>query len=70
MIGIDVCNHCELEADLSKIPKELFEKRRNSKGVEFYHVDYQLVLIPTSASLLFELWVNGMSYGSVRARYY
>lgn len=65
-----MCKHCELEADLSKIPKVLFEKRENSEGLQFYHVSYELVLTPTSASLLFELRVNDMSYGSVRAKYY
>lgn len=60
---------CELEADLSRIPKELFEKRRNSKGKEYYKINYQLVLTPKSASLLFDLEFNGMPYGTVRSRY-
>ena len=60
---------CELEADLSRIPKELFEKCRNSKGKEYYKINYQLVLTPKSASLLFDLEFNGMSYGTVRSRY-
>ncbi|CAG7936151.1 unnamed protein product [Penicillium nalgiovense] len=60
---------CELEADLSRIPKELFTKKINSRGNQFYHVNYDLVLTPTSASLLFDLQFNGVSYGSVRSRY-
>ncbi|RAL05412.1 Hsp70 family protein [Aspergillus ibericus CBS 121593] len=60
---------CCLEADLRKIPRDLFEKRCNSKGVEYYKIDFTLVLIPTSASLLFELEFNGVSYGSVRSKY-
>ncbi|KOS38019.1 hypothetical protein ACN38_g11178 [Penicillium nordicum] len=64
-----VAELCELETDLSRIPKELFEKKRNSKGQQFYHVSYDLVLTPTSASLLFDLQFNGVSYGSVRSRY-
>ncbi|CAG8063897.1 unnamed protein product [Penicillium nalgiovense] len=60
---------CELEADLSRIPKELFTKKTNSRGNQFYHVNYDLVLTPTSASLLFDLQFNGVSYGSVRSRY-
>lgn len=65
-----VAELCELETDLSRIPKELFEKKRNSKGQQFYHVSYDLVLTPTSASLLFDLQFNGVSYGSVRSRYW
>ncbi|KAI2741395.1 hypothetical protein DTO013E5_4559 [Penicillium roqueforti] len=64
-----VVNLCEVEADLSRIPRELFTKKTNSKGNEFYHIDYDLVLTPTSASLLFDLQFNGVSYGSVRSRY-
>lgn len=60
---------CELETDLSKIPKALFEKHRNSKGKEYYKINYQLVLTPKSASLLFDLEFNGISYGTVRSRY-
>lgn len=60
---------CNLEADLSRIPKELFTKKKNSKGKQFYHIEYDLVLTPTSASLLFDLQFNGVSYGSVRSRY-
>lgn len=60
---------CELEVDLSKIPKELFEVHHNSKGKAYYRIDYQLGLTPTSASLLFDLEFNGISYGTVRSRY-
>ncbi|KAL5342492.1 hypothetical protein BJX70DRAFT_394709 [Aspergillus crustosus] len=60
---------CELESDLRKIPTQLFHKRTNSKGVEYYHIPFVLSMTPTSASLVFELEFNGVSYGSVRARY-
>jgi hypothetical protein len=60
---------CELEADLSKIPKELFTKKTNSARQTFYHIGYELVLTPTSASLLLDLQFNGVSYGSVKSRY-
>ncbi|KAJ5633351.1 hypothetical protein N7490_009690 [Penicillium lividum] len=65
----DVFQLCELETDLSKIPKELFTKRKNSKGVEYFNVHYNLTLKAASASLIFELQFNGMSYGTIRARY-
>ncbi|KAL4919228.1 hypothetical protein BDW62DRAFT_209940 [Aspergillus aurantiobrunneus] len=60
---------CELEADLRQIPNELFERKTNSKGVEYFRIFFVLTMIPTSASLLFELEFNGVSYGSVRSRY-
>ncbi|KAJ6115348.1 hypothetical protein N7486_001126 [Penicillium sp. IBT 16267x] len=60
---------CELTSDLSEIPKELFTGHVNSEGLKYYRVNFSLVLTPTSASLLFDLQFNGMSYGTVRARY-
>ncbi|CAG7939634.1 unnamed protein product [Penicillium olsonii] len=60
---------CELEADLSKIPVALFDKKKNSKGQTYYRVAFELVLIPSSATLVFELQFNGISYGMVRSRY-
>lgn len=67
--ALAVSQLCALETDLSRIPKELFEKHQNSNGKEFYRVNYQLVLTPKSASLLFDLEFNGISYGTVRSRY-
>ncbi|KAI9043281.1 Hsp70 family protein [Aspergillus affinis] len=61
---------CTLEADLTKIPRSLFVKRRNSKGVEYYDISYVLVMTSASAALIFELQFEGMSYGSVRSKYY
>ncbi|CAG8191229.1 unnamed protein product [Penicillium olsonii] len=60
---------CEVEADLSRIPPVLFEERKNSKGETYYRVQFELVLIPASATLVFELHFNGVSYGMVRSRY-
>ncbi|PYI16694.1 hypothetical protein BO99DRAFT_465129 [Aspergillus violaceofuscus CBS 115571] len=65
----DTMRLCTLKADLSTIPRELFTQKCNSKGVKYYHIDYKLVMIPTSASLLFELEFNGVRYGSVRSKY-
>ncbi|KAJ5261133.1 Heat shock protein 70 family [Penicillium angulare] len=61
---------CEVVADLSKVPEGLLEKKKNSSGQEYYIINYKLVLTPLSASLLFDLEFNGMSYGTVRANYY
>ncbi|KAJ5548339.1 hypothetical protein N7513_005573 [Penicillium frequentans] len=60
---------CELTADLSQVPRALFRSYVNSKGVRYYKVNFNLVLTPKSASLLFELRFNGMNYGTVQARY-
>jgi hypothetical protein len=60
---------CTLETDLNKIPKKLFHKERNSKGIEYYKIFYTLTVTPTSALLLFDLEFNGISYGSVSSRY-
>lgn len=60
---------CTLEADLSKIPQALFKRRKNSKGEEYFAIDYSLVMTPTSASLPFELVFQGVSYGIVRSKY-
>jgi hypothetical protein len=69
LISQGVAILCELEADLSRIPRELFQKHTNSKGVDYYRICFDLVLTPTTASLLFDLQFNGVSYGSVRSRY-
>ncbi|RAL16833.1 Hsp70 family protein [Aspergillus homomorphus CBS 101889] len=65
----EIMRLCTLEADLRDIPQELFVKKRNSQDAEYVEVHFDLVMIPTSASLLFELEFNGASYGSVRSKY-
>ncbi|KAJ5999493.1 hypothetical protein N7451_007303 [Penicillium sp. IBT 35674x] len=65
----DVFLLCELTSDLSQVPKELFTRHVTSKGKKYYKITFDLVLTPTSASLLFDLHFNEMSYGSVRAKY-
>ncbi|KAJ5824733.1 Heat shock protein 70 family [Penicillium robsamsonii] len=69
MIDSSITKLCELQADLSRIPKELFPKKVNSRGTQFYYVDFDLVLTPASASLSFDLQFNGVSYGSVKFVY-
>lgn len=58
-----------MEYDLNAVPTKLFSKKKNSKGIEYYTIDVVVQLTPTSASLLFEMEFNGVSYGSVRAKY-
>ncbi|KAI9367138.1 actin-like ATPase domain-containing protein [Aspergillus egyptiacus] len=65
----EVTHLCNVEADLSTIPRELFEKRTNSKGVQYWYIPFMLAVTPGSAALVFELEFNGASYGSVKTRY-
>lgn len=60
---------CEFQVDLSAVPKQLFEKRTNSKGTSYYKINYDLVIIPVSGYMYFQLEINGTSYGSVQAEY-
>ncbi|KAB8264149.1 actin-like ATPase domain-containing protein [Aspergillus pseudonomiae] len=65
----DAFKVCVMEYDLNAVPTKLFSKKKNSKGIEYYTIDVVVQLIPTSASLLFEMEFNGVPYGSVRAKY-
>lgn len=60
---------CTLHSHLGKIPRKLFERKRNSRGVEYFKIPFKLVMIPTSASLLFELEFERVQYGCVRSKY-
>ncbi|OKL61865.1 hypothetical protein UA08_02504 [Talaromyces atroroseus] len=61
--------HCELQVDLRKVPKKLFEKHTNSDGQSYYKIVYDIAVIPTSGYMLFQLEFNGVSYGSAQADY-
>ncbi|KKA20665.1 hypothetical protein T310_5307 [Rasamsonia emersonii CBS 393.64] len=65
----DILPLCTLSVDLSDVPKKLFLKYRNSKGLEYYKINYDLTMTPTSASIFFELEYDGISDGTVRAKY-
>ncbi|KAJ5325283.1 uncharacterized protein N7506_008385 [Penicillium brevicompactum] len=60
---------CAVKSDLTRVPRELFDTKTNSKGESYYDITFDLVFTPVSAGLLFSLDFNGMSYGSVRASY-
>ncbi|KFX96515.1 hypothetical protein O988_05263 [Pseudogymnoascus sp. VKM F-3808] len=60
---------CTVEADLTKVPKDLFVLATNSKGKQYYKIPYELEMTFKSASIFFELVFEGISYGSVRAKY-
>ncbi|KAL7266661.1 hypothetical protein RUND412_010786 [Rhizina undulata] len=63
-------NVCTLTTDLSAVPKTLFTRLTTSKGVEFDNLDFTLDMIVDSASLIFELKVDGVAYGSVKAKFH
>ncbi|KAI9760251.1 MAG: hypothetical protein M4579_001765 [Chaenotheca gracillima] len=60
---------CSLTTDLNDVPKPLFTRLTTTKGVEFDNLDFTLDMTIDSASLLFELKVDGVRYGSVKAKF-
>ncbi|KAE8552694.1 hypothetical protein EYB25_004073 [Talaromyces marneffei] len=68
-MGNDVSKLCEFRADLNAVPKQLFERHTNSKGISYYKIRYDLVIIPTSGYMYYQQELNGVSYGRVRAEY-
>ncbi|PWW80315.1 hypothetical protein C7212DRAFT_172169, partial [Tuber magnatum] len=61
---------CTLTTDLSSVPKSKFTRLTTSKGIAFDNLDFTLDLIVDSASLVFELKVEGVAYGSVTAKFH
>ncbi|KAG0644000.1 hypothetical protein HOY80DRAFT_1031541 [Tuber brumale] len=61
---------CTLSTDLSSVPKSKFTRLTTSKGIAFDNLDFTLDLIVDSASLVFELKVEGVAYGSVTAKFH
>jgi hypothetical protein len=73
--GPDACTDalikvCTLTTDLSVVPKGLFTRLTTSKGVVFENLDFVLAMCIESASLRFELRVDGVRYGSVEAEFH
>lgn len=61
---------CTLKTDLSAVPKHLFTRLATSNGVEFENLDFTLDMMIDSASIVFELKVNGVRYGQVTAEFH
>ncbi|PWY73462.1 actin-like ATPase domain-containing protein [Aspergillus eucalypticola CBS 122712] len=61
---------CTLTTDLSSVPTQYFTKHTNSKGTEYYTISHVMTMTPGSASIKFELELNGQSYGEVQATYF
>ncbi|KXL43111.1 hypothetical protein M433DRAFT_100662 [Acidomyces richmondensis BFW] len=60
---------CTLTTDLNSVPKSLFTRLTTTKGVEFDNLDFELHMKIESANLVFELRVDGVKYGDVRAEF-
>ncbi|KAI5369872.1 putative Heat shock protein 70 family [Septoria linicola] len=60
---------CTLTTDLSAVPPGLFTMLTTTKGVEFLNLDFSLCMY-IETGLVFELRVDGKSYGSVRAEFH
>lgn len=53
---------CKLRSDLTNVPKSMYTKGRNSKDVEYEGLHFTMEMTVLSASLLFELSVDGVRY--------
>ena len=58
---------CTLTTDLNAVPKRLFPRLTTTKGIEFDNLDFELHMKIESANLVFELRVDGVKYGTVKA---
>ncbi|KAI9795467.1 MAG: hypothetical protein M1835_005699 [Candelina submexicana] len=63
-------NVCTLTTDLNAVPKTLFTRLTTTKGIEFDNLDFTLDMTIDSASLIFELKVDGVGYGVVTAKFH
>ena len=60
---------CTLHTDLSRVPKRAFRSIRDERGVKVSQLSYSLEMRIDSASMEFELKVDGVGYGSVAASF-
>ncbi|KAK4637887.1 Heat shock protein 12A [Fulvia fulva] len=63
----DLIKVCTLTTDLNAVPKGLFTRLTTTKSVEFDNLDFELHMMIKSANLVFELRVDGIKYGEVKA---
>ena len=63
----DLIKVCTLTTDLNAVPKGLFTRLTTTKSVEFDNLDFELHMMIKSANLVFELRVDGVKYGEVKA---
>ena len=63
-----VTQNCTLTADLNKVPKDQFKKKRKTTGEEYLELHYKL-LVSVAAKMTFSLQVAGKKFGHVGAEY-
>jgi molecular chaperone DnaK (HSP70) len=63
--------HVSLKVDLSKVPKNEFEKKMGANGKEYYHIRFDILATFRSAEVEYKwrLCSSGKIHGSVKARY-
>lgn len=59
----------QLRADLSKIPTHLLPTKKGADGHVYYKIEYDIQVTYYSAYTKYELFYNGINYGSVSAEY-
>jgi len=65
-----VTKNCTLTTDLSKVPKDLFKKKkRSSDGEEYWQLHFKLLVTIQSGPMVFSLEAGGKEYGQVGAEY-
>lgn len=65
----DTAVNCELETDLSGVPKEYFQKNM-FEGEPFSQITYNLLLENLPSDLMrFSIEVEGVEYSAIEARY-
>lgn len=55
---------------MTKISRDIFPRKINLAGREYYEIFCDLVMTVQSATLMFEFQFGGETYGTVKAKYY
>jgi len=61
--------NCNLKADLSSVPKEVFKRKKLGATGEYWELHYNLLVSVESGPMIFSLEIGGKQYGQVSADY-
>lgn len=64
----DICKLCTIDADLRRVPRRSF-KKKTKNGKSYRQLDFEIGMQIDSGGLVFDLRVNGIVYGTVKATY-
>jgi molecular chaperone DnaK (HSP70) len=67
--GDKISSNCLLTADLRSVPSSEFVRKVDKNGNPYYNVNYDLVITLESALMKFSLEMDGVSMGSVEAKF-